>query len=229
MAARTSATERVFVTLRQSILSGEMEPGSQHSIYRLADELGVSRTPVREAVLRLADAGLVSVERNRGVRVRGVSVEDVLDVFELRLLLEVPAAGYAARAADDAQRDRLRDGLAAMTRAARDDDAAAFDEADRAVHRAIHEAAANERLADVVRSHRSSIQARGASTVHRSRGPEQILAEHVPLVEAICAGDAVAARRHMRTHLLHTAELLAAQLGQDDLGPWRARVDALTQ
>ena len=77
MAARITTTDRVFASLRESILSGEFPAGSLHSIYRLADLLEVSRTPVREAVLRLADVGLVTIERNRGVRIRGVSVADI--------------------------------------------------------------------------------------------------------------------------------------------------------
>ncbi|MFI5426488.1 GntR family transcriptional regulator [Aeromicrobium sp. UC242_57] len=98
--ARISTTDRVFSSLRESIVSGEFPAGSLHSIYRLADLLEVSRTPVRDAVLRLADLGLVTIERNRGVRIRGVSVADVRAAFELRLMLEVPAAALAARHAD---------------------------------------------------------------------------------------------------------------------------------
>jgi len=85
--SRTTATDRVFALLRERIVGGDLVAGSQHSIYRLSEQLEVSRTPVREAVLRLADLGLVEIERNRGVRIRGVSVADVREVFELRLLL----------------------------------------------------------------------------------------------------------------------------------------------
>ncbi len=110
----------VFAALRQRILTGELAPGTRHSVYRLADELGVSRTPVREAVLRLADLGLVTIERNRGITIRGVRAEDVRDVFELRLLLEVPAAAGAASQVDDALAERLSDALDAMRHAAAD-------------------------------------------------------------------------------------------------------------
>ncbi|MFT4189442.1 MAG: GntR family transcriptional regulator, partial [Aeromicrobium sp.] len=111
--ARPSAAEEVFARLREQILTGQLSAGSRQSIYRLSDSLGVSRTPVREAVLRLADLGLVTVERNRGIVVRGVRAEDVRDVFELRLLLEVPAASAAAAAADAGLVDRLRAALGA--------------------------------------------------------------------------------------------------------------------
>lgn len=227
MAARTSATQRVFDTLREEILTGRLAPGTQHSIYRLAERLEVSRTPVREAVLRLADLGLVAVERNRGVRIRAVTAKDVLEVFELRLLLEVPATAFTALHADVDHRDRMRAALTAMTQAA-GVDVRAFDDADRALHRAIHDAAGNERVAEVVLAHRASIQARGATTVHRSRDPQQILAEHVPIVEAILGADAARAASLMREHLMHTAELLVGQLDEAvDVHAWRTRVDAL--
>ena len=227
MATPRSATERVFETVREGILSGRMEPGSQHSIYRMAEELGVSRTPVREAVLRLADAGLVTVERNRGVRVRGVSVQDVLDVFDLRLLLEIPATAFAARRADDAQRAEIVACLDAMRAAAAADDPGEFDVHDRALHGAIHAVAGNQRLADQVLALRASIQARGAVTLHRSRGMDEILEEHVPVVDAVVAGDVLAATALMRDHLVHTAVLLARQLDPDaDVDAWVERTGA---
>jgi DNA-binding GntR family transcriptional regulator len=227
MAVRTTAAERVFARLREEILTGRLAPGTQHSIYRLAEELGVSRTPVREAVLRLADAGLVTVERNRGVRVRGVTVQDVLEVFELRLLLEVPAAAFAARRADAAHRERIEDCLRGMTDAAAAGDVSAFDEHDRALHAALHAVSGNVRLGEEVLSLRASIQARGAVTLHRSRGAEEILEEHVPIVRAVLDGDSDRAAALMRDHLVHTAELLVRQLDPTaDVGEWRSRTAA---
>ncbi len=227
MAARTTAAERVFSRLREEILTGDRAPGSQHSIYRLAEELEVSRTPVREAVLRLADAGLVTVERNRGVRVRGVTVQDVLDVFDLRILLEVPATAFAALHADEDQRRRLRACLDAMAAAASEDDAEAFDEHDRALHAALHAVSGNARLGEEVLALRESIQSRGASTIHRSRGATEVLEEHVPVVEAVLAGDASRAATLMHAHLVHTAELLVLQLDPDaDVRGWARRTTA---
>lgn len=226
MAARTTTAERVFALLREEILAGTRAPGSQHSIYRLAEELGVSRTPVREAVLRLADAGLVTVERNRGVRVRAVTVQDLVEVFELRLLLEVPAAAFAARHADDEQRDLLARCLAAMAEAAESGDEAAFEAHDRALHAAVHAVSGNGRLAEEVLALRTSIQARGAVTLHRSRGAQEILEEHAPVVDAIREGDASRAARLMRDHLVHTAELLVRQLDPGaDVTALRDRLD----
>lgn len=215
--AARSTTEEVFARLREQILTGALAPGEQHSIYRLSDALGVSRTPVREAVLRLADLGLVTIERNRGVTVRGVRAEDVRDVFELRLLLEVPAAAGAATHADDDLRARLIGVLDAMRQAAGLGDQAAFTGHDRELHAALGEALGNRRLSREVDRLRDSIQVRGVSTIDRTRTMSDIAEEHAPIVAAVVSGDAPAAAAAMRAHLEHTAALL---LGDIDLRPW---------
>ncbi|MEH3032738.1 MAG: GntR family transcriptional regulator [Aeromicrobium erythreum] len=209
---RRSATDDAFARLREDVLTGRLAPGSRHSVYRLADELGVSRTPVREAVLRLADLGLVTIERNRGVRVRGVRAEDVRDVFELRLLLEVPAAAGAARRVDDALAAGLRGALAAMRDAADRDDAATFTEHDRRLHALLGESLGNTRLSREVDRLRDSIQVRGVSTIDRTRSMRDVADEHAPIVEAVAAGDGEAAATAMRAHLVRTAELLLGQV-----------------
>ena len=209
-----------FTILRQRILTGDLAPGTRHSVYRLADELGISRTPAREAVLRLADLGLVTIERNRGITIRGVRAEDVRDVFELRLLLEVPAAAAAAAHVDDALAERLRDALDAMRRAAADGDEATFMRHDRDLHAALGEALGNARLSQEVDRLRDSIQVRGVSTVDRARSLIEVAEEHAPIVGAVIAGDPAAAASAMREHLVHTAALL---LGDGHLRPWAAR------
>ncbi len=216
---RRSATDEVFARLREEILTGRLAPGSQHSVYRLSAELGVSRTPVREAVLRLADLGLVTIEKNRGIRVRGVHVEDVRDVFELRLLLEVPVAAAAARGGDPVLPVRLREVLAAMRAAADEDDVPTFAQLDRSLHAALGEAVGNARLSQEVDRLRDSIQVRGVATFGRTRSMRDVADEHEPIVAAVEAGDAAAAASAMRDHLVRTAALLIAQVG----GPEAAR------
>lgn len=214
----TTTTDRVFASLRESIVTGEFPAGSLHSIYRLADLLEVSRTPVREAVLRLADIGLVTIERNRGVRIRGVTVADVREVFELRLMIEVPAASYAAAHADAATVASISAALDRMREFAAQDDEPQFTAHDRLLHQAIAAALGNARLQTEVATLRDSIQARGASTIRRSRGMSELTSEHAPIVEAIVTGDPAAAAAHMERHLVHTATLLMDQLAADGTG-----------
>lgn len=229
---RTTATDRVFARLREQIVSGRMPAGSTHSIYRLADALEVSRTPVRDAVLRLADHGLVSIERNRGIRVRGVGVDDVREVFELRLLIEVPAARHAARSADDPMRRALKDTLARMREAAAAGDEAEYTRHDRALHALIGGALDNGRVQGEVDRLRDSTQVRGVSTIGRSRTMSTVAEEHAPIVDAIVQGDADAAAARMADHLQSTGTLLMRQVaGPDEVVDegWAARVRTLVQ
>jgi len=222
---RQTAADRVFATLRAGILSGELAAGARYSIYRLADDLGVSRTPVREAVLRLADAGLVSIERNRGVRVRGVTAEDVREVFELRLMVEVPAAAHAARVADDDLVAALAEASARLHSLTADADAAAFDTADRELHALIASALRNAYVLAEIERLRDLIRVRGASTIGRSRSKDDIAGEHDPIIEAIRRRDADAAARAMRAHLVRTGTLLMRQVsGREVDDGWAERV-----
>lgn len=94
----SSMTGRVLDQLRAAITSGELEAGRLYSAAALGEQLGVSRTPIREASHELARLGLVEIERNRGIRIVATSVEALLQGFEVRLMLEVPLAA-APRAA----------------------------------------------------------------------------------------------------------------------------------
>lgn len=212
MAERTTTTDTVFARLREDIVAGRLPAGSQHSIYRLADEIGVSRTPVREAVLRLADVGLVTIERNRGVRIRGVTARDVREVFELRLMLEVPAAARAAAHADEALVAALDACLLAMHMSAADGDEAAYTRHDRELHSLLAGAWGNAHLTAEIDRLRDSIQVRGASTIGHSRTMTDIAQEHAPIVEAVRARDREAAAACMREHLVRTATLLMRQV-----------------
>jgi DNA-binding GntR family transcriptional regulator len=213
-----NVADQVYRKLRDAIASGVLEGGSRHSVYELAQSFGVSRTPVREAVLRLVDLDMISVERNRGIVIRGTDVEEIRSVFELRLLLEPTAASIAAMRRDSALIAQLRAGSAAMKAAAEKDDEQVFMARDREFHQAIISSLGNDRMTKIVNSLRGATQARGASTVHRSRDLVAIAREHDPILAAIVKGDESRARASMVKHLVETGSLLmiqvAAQTGE---------------
>ncbi len=208
-------TEQVVATIREAILNGKLEPGTLYSVYRMADEIGISRTPVREALLRLADAGMVRFERNRGFRVLRTSVRELQEVFQLRLLLEVPAAYRAAHLADEELRVKVRKELAAMQSAAIGHDENLFMAHDRALHELVLAASQNNKLVNSVRDLRFITMTLGASTVDRSRTLSDIADEHRPLVDAIENRDPNAAATAMHHHIVHTGQLLLEQLIKD--------------
>ncbi|MGH9243093.1 MAG: GntR family transcriptional regulator [Acidimicrobiales bacterium] len=213
-----SLTSQVLEALRAAVIGGELIPGHLYSVRELAEQLSVSRTPVREALMQLATQGMVRFERNRGIRVLQTSVVDLREVFELRLLLEVPATYRAVEHYTPPAVSELRRHLAAMQRAAEAGDEHRMMERDRRFHRHILETAGNRRLANYIDGLRDMVLVRGASTANRSRSLDDIVSEHRKIHEAIEAGDAAGAAMAMRHHILHTAELLIAQEA-DAVGP----------
>lgn len=227
--AQESLTDQVRASVRGAILSGELAPGSLHSVQSLADKLKVSRTPVREALIELANQGMVRFERNRGVRILQMSIHDLEEIFSLRLLLEVPAAHRATTRMTDAVASAMGKELLEMERAVADDDEPTLMRHDRAFHKLLNGAAGNERLAEFVDSLRDQTLTRGVSTVGRSRSLEHIVAEHHEILDAVDARDAEAAARAMRRHVSNTARLLLRQeAGRDDVeAPWDGSLVAL--
>jgi DNA-binding GntR family transcriptional regulator len=212
----SSLAEKVGEALREAINAGELRAGQLYSAHQLADQLNVSRTPVREALLGLADIGMVRFERNRGFRVLQRSPRHIAEIFHLRLLLEVPAARLAAQAASDACLRQLRAELAGMRAAARKHDEPLFMRRDRAFHELMLAAGGNLTLASVVGSLRDKIIAVGASTADKSRSLLDIADEHEPILAALQAGDPAAAAAAVAAHLAHTGELLLAQVSAEN-------------
>jgi DNA-binding GntR family transcriptional regulator len=225
-AERATLTERAIDALRAAIVDGRLQPGEFTSVARLADRLGVSRTPVREALLHLAREGMVRFERNRGVRILESTAHDLDEVFTLRLLLEVPAARRAAEVAGPDELAALATELRAMAERMAHDDEPGFMRHDKAFHEVLLRATGNRRIASLVGGLRDAVRFRGASTVGHGRDLQTIYAEHERILEAVRVGDPEAVADAMRTHLVSTRRLLlagdpAAQaLG--DSPPWAA-------
>ena len=209
--ADRSITDQARESILGAIVEGRLQPGSLHSVQTLATAFGVSRTPVREALIDLSGQGVVKFERNRGVRILQTSVHDLEEIVALRLLLEVPATHRAVENAGPELVAALKAELAAMEAAAGADDEMTMMRHDRRFHELINEASGNTRLAAYVDSLRDLVLTRGVSTVGRSRQLPEIVAEHTAVIGAIEAGDAAAAAAAMKEHLVNTRRLLRVQ------------------
>ena len=227
-APRTTLAAHAREAVLAAIADGSLTPGERYSVAGLAEDLGVSRTPVREALLVLEREGRVRFERNRGVRVIETSAHDLAEVFSLRLLLEVPATARAASRLSHEAFARLGGELEAMAAQARAGDEARFMDHDQRFHDEILRAAGNERLAAVVARLRDAVRGRGASTVGRSRELAEILAEHEAILAALRTGDGAAAAAAMRAHLRRTGELLLSQEGAELDFDWEATDRSVT-
>lgn len=207
--------------LRTRILSGDLDPGTQHSVYRLAAEFGVSRTPVREAVLRLADAGLVTIEKNRGITINGPTLRDIREIFEFRLVLEVPAASYAASHSDKALVTRLRAELDGAHRASAEENPALAEAHDREFHQIIVETLGNPRMTKALGSLRDAARLGWAVADDWT----QLDRERAAIFDAIVRGDSRAAAVEMESHILRTGTLHQQRLLEhpQDMG-WQRRL-----
>lgn len=206
-----SLTSQVGRMLRTAIIAGELSPGSLHSVAKLADKFEVSRSPVREALILLADQGMVAFERNRGVRILHTTAHDLEEIVTLRLLLEVPATYRAAEIVSDEDLDRLRTALGRLDDFAGAETMAAHQEMDEGFHRVILEAAGNDRLVDIVNNLRSQQRMRGVSAIDRHRALGDVYREHQGILERVEARDPHGAAAAMRAHLARSAALLVSQ------------------
>jgi DNA-binding GntR family transcriptional regulator len=210
LAAPQTLASHARTAVLAAIGDGGLAPGGLYSVAQLAEQLGVSRTPVREALLMLEREGRVRFERNRGVRILAPTAHDIADVFELRVLLEVPTTAASAGNLDLEALDKT---FEAMSAAADTGDEAAFMDSDERFHAVILSASGNRRLVAAVAGLRDAVRGRGASTVGRSRSLAEILGEHRAILDALHAEDGDRAAAAMRYHLRRTGDLLIAQSG----------------
>ncbi len=215
-------TTQVMDFVRTSVIERSMVPEELYSVYQLSEQLGISRSPVRDALLRLEEAGLVRFERNRGFRIIPTRPEDVAEIFALRLALEVPAARRAGMHADEEFIITLDEYERLTTESAAADAEKEFFERDQQLHDLILGAAGSHRGREIVNRLRVSTRLLGASTAGDTRTLHDIVGEHAPILAAIRAGDAEAAGEAMKNHLRSTGQLLVAQAcrrQESDLDP----------
>ncbi len=191
--------EEVAEALRHRIYSGELPPGSWIDELRLAEQYGISRTPLREALKVLAAEGLVTMKVRRGAYVTEVSEADLNEVYHLLGLLEADAAADAAQHATPEQLAEL-DALHAELEAAQDTDA--FFAVNVRFHARLLEISNNRRRDQMVVDLRKLMQLVRISSLHKSGRVAESLQEHRMILDALRRRDPEAARASMREHFL---------------------------
>lgn len=197
---RSAAKDRAYDHVKERILDGEFAGGALLSEGEVAEALGLSRTPVREAFLLLEAEGLMRLYPKRGALVVAVSPEEVRDVMETRLLIEQHAARRVAGSGEEVP--GMRESLDVQARLVAGGDLAAFAAEDRRFHRGIVAAAGNAiltRLYDTLHDRQRRMNA--ASIARRPDLAERFLAEHRDIAEALTAHDPTAAEEAVARHL----------------------------
>ena len=192
--------QQVLEQVRTEIISGQSMPGSMYSVPTLAASLGVSTTPVREALLELARSGLIEPMRNRGFRVVEPTLTDLRNLFDLREILELHAAAIVARKPKKNLKglSRLADDIA---RAVKTEDIRLYLEADRSFHQLLTAAADNARLTEMVMGLRDQMRLYGIKSRAGLARQNESIAEHYQIIELAMAGKEEALAKLLRRHI----------------------------
>lgn len=210
-----SSPHRVSAEIRNKIISGDLPPGTRLRERDLAEELGVSRIPVREALTHLEADGFITSQSHRGATVTELTLRDVEELFDVRLGVEVYASRLAAqRVASGADPAALREGMARAESALAEGDTGQIAEANADLHEAIVTLAGNSLLSAMMQSVFS--RNRWIFRMTSDRDPVVACSEHRELCDAICAGDAgfavAASYAHIERGRKPTLETLRAVL-----------------
>ncbi|WP_205745648.1 GntR family transcriptional regulator [Egibacter rhizosphaerae] len=213
--SRDQRADDLGTQLRTAILEGEFAPGERLVEAELSRRFDETRAAVRQALIQLDGEGLVERERNRGAKVRAISLDEAIEITEARAVLEGLAAAKAARSATDDERERLRELIAGMREAVEDSDIVRYSTLTHAVHDAVREMARQDTVAKLLERLRyESVRYHFGVALLPGR-PQVGLREHDELVEAIVAGEAEQAEKIMREHLMSVIDALR-QLSNED-------------
>ncbi|HLU57126.1 MAG TPA: GntR family transcriptional regulator [Pseudonocardia sp.] len=198
----------VVDAIRAAIADGEFVPNQRLVEADLSERFGASRTTVRTALVQLASEGLVERVQNRGARVRAVSLEEAIEITEVRMALEGLCAAKAAERLTDADRDRLREIGDAMRAAVAGGDLLGYSELNQRLHGLVLELSGQSTAAGILERLRGqSVRHQFRLAMHPGR-PAVSLPQHLEIIEALCAGDAEAAEAAMRRHIRSVIETL---------------------
>lgn len=213
--------ETAVAELREAIYSGELPAGTPLRLEELARSLGMSISPVREAVRRLEALGLAVHAPHRGAWVSELAIEDLHDTYEVRLTLEILAVRRAATRFTEGDAEAARAFLARYATAHRRGDSREARRAHTDFHFSLYGAAGSDWLVRVIRPAWENAERYRAASLARRGTLGQRQREHERILDACARQDPDAAAAELYRHLAVTANLVAHQMGSDDLFPVR--------
>ncbi len=207
--------ELVFESLREAIISGTLPPSERLMEIQLAEEMGVSRTPVREAIRKLELEGLVVMIPRKGAYVAGMSIKDIVDVFEIRGALEGLAAELASERVTDDELESMERYLVKISEEIESGDLSKVVETDTDFHTLIYKASRNARLSQIISNLREQIQRFRTTSLSFPGRMKIALEEHRKIVEAISSRDGELARRLAQEHIENAENVMMSMIQHD--------------
>ena len=192
----------VFESIRGAILSGTIKPGERLMEVQMAEKLGVSRTPIREAIRKLELEGLVNMVPRKGVYVADLSIKDITDVLEIRSALEGLAASLAAKRVTAEDIKEIEKAVEEFNEAITGENFELIVERDLKFHDSIFKASGNEKLVALTNNLREQIQRFRVMILKNSSGLKDLSAEHREIADAISNKDANKAQELATSHIV---------------------------
>lgn len=201
-----SLAKMAYDSIRNAILAGHWNTGELYNEKAIAAELGISRTPVREALLELASQDLIIFLPRRGLMVNRFSRRDVDEIFELRKAIEVAAVEKIAAASPPLDFFQIEESLFMQRKTVKEKDYLAFMEADRLFHKSISELTNNTRMTAALDNLRDMIHIMGYKALSLEGRAHEVIVEHQAVFDALARGKTEKARLAMAYHLDQSKE-----------------------
>jgi DNA-binding GntR family transcriptional regulator len=219
-----SSSERVYAALKHQILTGMLQPRTRLVELRLAKDLKVSRTPVREALKRLMAEGLVSVDPVRGIAVSHVDLRELEEIYVVREVLDGLAARLAAERVSSSELTKFRLLMDMMRKSVAEGQLEAVVQGNMMFHDLLHQVAGNERLRALSRDLGDFVRRFSTESFSSEERALSMLAEHTQIVEAIENRDGDRAEQIARGHVAAARSFLSSQhlsrsMASDDESP----------
>lgn len=208
----------VFKTLRQAILRGELKPGERLMEIKLANKLGVSRTPIREAIRKLELEGLVLMVPRKGAEVADITEKSLNDVLEVRKALEELAVQLACERMSKEAFEELKQAAERFKEILDNDDVTKIAEADVAFHDIICQATENQKLIQLVNNFREQMYRYRVEYLKKKECYPQLLEEHQAIIRAIEQGNKEVASQLMGEHIENQVTAVTSSLRDSQSG-----------
>ena len=211
-----SLEARVYNEVREALLCGQFKKGEWLTEHMLTQKLSVSRTPVRSALQRLAEDGLVSLTPNRGAVVIGIAKEDIVDIYRIRMRLEGLASAMAAEKITDEAKQQLSENVALFEFYVQRQDTEHIEELDTAFHSMIYEASGSRTLERILTDLHSNTKAYRSQSLCVPGRLARTLEEHKEILNAILTGNAEKAEKLTSAHIECAMENMLVILAEEE-------------
>ena len=209
--------EVIFNTLREAIIVGELKPGERLMEVQLADKMGVSRTPVREAIRKLELEGLVEMLPRKGAHVADLSVKDIMDVLEVRSTLDGLASYLSAQRITDEETKELKHVLNQFVNYVEKDNLQGSIKKDVEFHDIIYRSSRNDKLIQITNNLREQVQRFRVIYMKDYSSSRELIQEHMDIYEAISGRDCTAAMSIAHRHIKNQEEAITKAIKKNKL------------